>query len=759
MNERVGAASDRSLRRAWRSAEASASFLPARGLRSATAEYTECSQNRQRYQPLRCGLHPCGTSSGGLDGSELLVGAAHAALADAEGDGAGAGGLDDVLHLHRLDDEDRRARLDGGALLHEVLGQLARHRAQDRGRAVGAEADVTEAARRRLRAERVAPGVVGDDDGVGGAHGVEARARGAVDVRRVAAVLVARELDAVLPAGALGDEGVVAEARHGELQRLLVVVQQRHHDSGVVVDAEAAGGLQRLIEREADRLGGGVAHVGDGGERGRGGGDGAQRQELVLVLLDELGGDAAGEEGAVLEAALAEVDVGVDARDVVVVERDAEAAERGGAVGAPDDELRDHRVVVDEHLVAAAEAGVEAHLDVADAALLRLAHVGERAAAGEEAVARGLGEDAGLDAVPVDLQVLLREAERLAVGDLDLEAHEVERLALDEADLLGDGVLHLQARVHLHEVEVVAVRVEDELDRAGADVADGLGGADSDLAELLAHLGVEPGRGRLLEHLLVAALHGAVALEEVDAVAVLVAEDLHLDVARALDEALEQHALVLEEVDRLALRALQHRHEVLLVADDLHALATAAAHRLDEQREADALRLGDELLGRLVLTVVSGHDGDAGVGHDVLRLRLGAHGADRGRRRADPLDAGRGDGVGEVGVLGEEAVAGVDALGAGALRDVEDVVTEQVRRLGRRRADAERLVGALDVLAVALSVAVHSDGAEAHRLGGLENAAGDLATVGDEHLAHVARRGCAEGECGTAHHRLGWSTQ
>jgi hypothetical protein len=54
------------------------------------------------------------------------------------------------------------------------------------------------------------------------------------------------------------------------------------------------------------------------------------------------------------------------------------------------------------------------------------------------------------------------------------------------------------------------------------------------------------GRGRLLEHLLVAALHRAVALEEVDAVALRVAEDLDLDVARAHQVFLDQHAVVAE---------------------------------------------------------------------------------------------------------------------------------------------------------------------------------------------------------------------
>ena len=61
------------------------------------------------------------------------------------------------------------------------------------------------------------------------------------------------------------------------------------------------------------------------------------------------------------------------------------------------------------------------------------------------------------------------------------------------------------------------------------------------------------GRRRLLDDLLVAALDRAFALAQVDDVAVLVAEHLDLDVARVLDELLDEDAVVAEA--RLGLRA------------------------------------------------------------------------------------------------------------------------------------------------------------------------------------------------------------
>ena len=84
-------------------------------------------------------------------------------------------------------------------------------------------------------------------------------------------------------------------------------------------------------------------------------------------------------------------------------------------------------------------------------------------------------------------------------------------------------------------------------------IADGLRQRDRLLAHRLAHFGRDEGRGRLLDHLLVAALDRAFALAEIEDVAVLVAEHLDLDMARALDELLDEDAVVAEA--RLALAA------------------------------------------------------------------------------------------------------------------------------------------------------------------------------------------------------------
>src|SRR3546814_2136285 len=83
-------------------------------------------------------------------------------------------------------------------------------------------------------------------------------------------------------------------------------------------------------------------------------------------------------------------------------------------------------------------------------------------------------------------------------------------------------MLDLDAGVHLDEIEV-AVLVQ-ELERAGATVTDAHAGLGADLADFRALLGGDARRRCFLDHLLVAALHRAVALAQVDGVALAVGQ-------------------------------------------------------------------------------------------------------------------------------------------------------------------------------------------------------------------------------------------
>jgi hypothetical protein len=139
----------------------------------------------------------------------------------------------------------------------------------------------------------------------------------------------------------------------------------------------------------------------------------------------------------------------------------------------------------------------------------------------------------------------------VAGGNADHLLDEVEA-----RDQLGNRVLHLEAGVHLQEVEA-AVGARDELDRAGGEIADLLCELDGLFAHGAAHLGRDEGRRRFLDHLLVAALDRAVAFVQVDDVAMLVAKQLDLDVAGLFDELLDEDAVVAETGLGLAADAVE----------------------------------------------------------------------------------------------------------------------------------------------------------------------------------------------------------
>ncbi len=357
------------------------------------------------------------------------------------------------------------------------------------------------------------------------------------------------------------------------------------------------------------------------------------------------------------EQRLVEADQRLHSPDLELAERAQHAPDRVLPVCAAHDQLGDHRVVERRDLRALGDARVDAHSGAA-----RLAVDRDRARGGQEAVRDVLGVDAALDRVALQADVVLGELEALARSDLHLGAHDV-----DTGDDLGDRVLDLDPRVHLHEV-VGAVGREQTLDRPGGAVPGGARGIDRDLPDPRSQLAADRRRRRLLDELLVAALDRAVALAEVDDVPVCVGEHLHLDVARILQIPLDVDGCVGEVRLPLALGRLERLDGLAGRPHDLHALAAAAGRRLDDQRIADLLADRDDVVGRADRVGRARDDRDACRLHRLARPRLRAHQLDRGGRRADPDEARVLDGARERRVLGQEAVARMDGLGARARR-------------------------------------------------------------------------------------------
>ena len=147
-------------------------------------------------------------------------------------------------------------------------------------------------------------------------------------------------------------------------------------------------------------------------------------------------------------------------------------------------------------------------------------------------------------------------------------------------------MLDLQSRVHLHKMKR-AILLGNEFDSAGADVTDRLCGDDRGVAHRLAPLARHTGRRRFLDHFLMPSLDRAIALEQMNRVAVRVGKDLDFDVPGRRQILLDQHSIIVERCLRLAPSGRERSSKVVRIADDLHPFAAAARRRLDQHRIAD----------------------------------------------------------------------------------------------------------------------------------------------------------------------------
>ena len=224
----------------------------------------------------------------------------------------------------------------------------------------------------------------------------------------------------------------------------------------------------------------------------------------------------------------------------------------------------------------------------------------------------------------------------------------------------------------------------------------------------------------------------AFALAEVDDVAVVVGQDLHLDVPRRVDQPLQEEGVIAEG-------AAATRRAVASVAAMSSSRSTTCMPLPPPPAEGLISR-GKPTPGAASISAASVKPGSAmpgthghAVGHHVvLGTDLVAHDLDGVNAGADERDAGCVQGLGELHVLGQESVAGVDGLGAALQASLDDGVDPQVAVRRRGRADADGSVGFAHVAGSGVGVRVDRHRADAHGLERADDAAGDLAAVGDE---------------------------
>ena len=159
---------------------------------------------------------------------------------------------------------------------------------------------------------------------------------------------------------------------------------------------------------------------------------------------------------------------------------------------------------------------------------------------------------------------------------------------------------------------------------------------------------------RLLDHLLVAALHAAVAHADRPHRAVTIGDQLHLDVPGPGDDPLHEHGRVAEGLEALGPGAVERFGEAGSIVDLANATTAAARCRLDHQREPDLLGVSAGVLDRVDRPATPRRDGHAGLLGQQLGADLVAEPAHHIGARTDEDDAEVDAELGELGPFGDE---------------------------------------------------------------------------------------------------------
>ncbi len=166
--------------------------------------------------------------------------------------------------------------------------------------------------------------------------------------------------------------------------------------------------------------------------------------------------------------------------------------------------------------------------------------------------------------------------------------------------------------------------------------------------------------------------------------------------------------------------------------DHPHAAAAAAGRGLEDQWIADL----DGQAGRFALAsgvaVGAGNDRDAEFLGGAFGGDLIAHQPDVFGTGSDEMHLVLGEDLGEAGILGEEAIAGVHRVGAGDLAGGEESRDVEIAVLGGGRADADALVGQADMHRVFIGGGMHRDRGNSELLAGAQHAKRDFSPIGDE---------------------------
>src|SRR5690554_5420763 len=222
------------------------------------------------------------------------------------------------------------------------------------------------------------------------------------------------------------------------------------------------------------------------------------------------------------------------------------------------------------------------------------------------------------------------------------------------------------SRVHLNEVELTVL--VEELKSASTPIADVQTGLDAGVVNEAAGFRIDIRRRGLFQNFLVAALHGAIPVTQVNGIALAVGKYLNFHVARPLQELFQINGIVTKGGLGFCLGNMDGVEQGCFCINHLHATTTATSGSLDDDRIADLLSNTQGFLR--VLTdrpVGTGYGGHTSLTHGLEGGHFVTHQPDHVRGWADEGKTTLFHLLGKVGIFCQEAIAGMDGHRVGDL--------------------------------------------------------------------------------------------
>ena len=169
----------------------------------------------------------------------------------------------------------------------------------------------------------------------------------------------------------------------------------------------------------------------------------------------------------------------------------------------------------------------------------------------QKVVVGAFSANARLDRVSVDAQRVLHQGQLCTTCHQKLPFHQVK-----PRDGLSHRVLNLKPCIHLHKVKLhggIRTLLNNKFNRARTHIVDGTRCSNSSFAHLFTHRRRHAGCRGFLQYLLMAALHRAVPLEQINIVAVRVTKHLNFNMPRAQRIFFNQYVVIAKAVDGFAL--------------------------------------------------------------------------------------------------------------------------------------------------------------------------------------------------------------